>query len=127
MLAVVVDDAAMGVNEVVRGDDLLPATHRQLHLYRALDLTPPRFCHVPLVVSEDGRRLAKRHGDTRIAALRQQGFTPESLVGLLAWWSGWAGWGEAVSAQALVPRFDLTRIPHAPAVLDGRVRAWLRI
>ncbi len=127
MLAVVVDDAAMGVNEVVRGDDLLPATHRQLHLYRALDLTPPRFCHVPLVVSEDGRRLAKRHGDTRIAALRQQGFTPESLVGLLAWWSGWAGWGEAVAAQALVPRFDLTRIPHAPAVLDGRVRAWLRI
>lgn len=64
-LAVVVDDAEMGVTEVVRGDDLIPSTPRQLLLYSALGLTPPSFAHVPLVVGEDGRRLAKRHGDTR--------------------------------------------------------------
>ena len=69
-LAVCVDDAAMGVTEVVRGDDLLDATPRQLLVYRALGLEPPRFLHVPLVVGRDGRRLAKRHGDTRIAAFR---------------------------------------------------------
>src|SRR5439155_6620624 len=84
-LAVVVDDADMGVTEVVRGDDLIPSTPRQLLLYRALGWEPPRFVHVPLVVGEDGRRLAKRHGDTRLSALRDAGVTAESLVGLLAW------------------------------------------
>ncbi|MGI9472061.1 MAG: glutamate--tRNA ligase family protein, partial [Rubripirellula sp.] len=63
-LAVVVDDAAMGVTEVVRGDDLIASTFRQIELYRALDLPVPRFAHVPLVCGADGRRLAKRHGDT---------------------------------------------------------------
>src|SRR5262249_32606099 len=65
-LAVVVDDAAQGVTEVVRGDDLVPSTPRQLLLYEALGLRPPGFVHVPLVVGPDGRRLAKRHGDTRL-------------------------------------------------------------
>ncbi len=69
-LAVVVDDAAQGVSEVIRGDDLVSSTPRQLLLYRALTLTPPAFTHVPLVVGPDGRRLAKRHGDTRLATLR---------------------------------------------------------
>ena len=125
MLAVVVDDAAMGITEVVRGDDLLPATHRQLLLYRALSLAPPRFCHVPLVVGEEGRRLAKRHGDTRLAALRERGFAPEAIVGLLAWWSGWAAWGERIRPCDLLARFDLARLPRGPAVLDARIRAWL--
>src|SRR5205823_5583932 len=70
-LAVVVDDAAQGITEVIRGDDLIPSTPRQLLLYRALGLEAPRFAHVPLVVGPDGRRLAKRHGDTRLSALRQ--------------------------------------------------------
>src|SRR5205823_5686103 len=83
-LAVVVDDAANGVTEVVRGDDLVPSTPRQLQLYAALGLTPPAFAHVPLVVGPDGRRLAKRHGDTRLSALRAAGVRPEALVGLLA-------------------------------------------
>ena len=125
MLAVVVDDAAMGINEVVRGDDLLPATHRQLLIYRALGHRPPRFCHVPLVVGEEGRRLAKRHGDTRLATLRERGFCPEEVVGLLAWWSGWAAWGERLKPCDLLERFDLAKLPHAPAVLDERVRIWL--
>ena len=75
-LAVVVDDAAQGITEVVRGLDLLPSTPRQLLLYRALGLAPPRFIHVPLVVGPDGRRLAKRHGDTRLTALRRPASLP---------------------------------------------------
>ncbi len=127
MLAVVVDDAAMGITEVIRGDDLLPATPRQLLLYRALGLTPPLFTHVPLVVSEDGRRLAKRHGDTRIRALREDGRTAETIIGLLAWWCGWAAWGERLSLRDVLPRFDLRALPRAPAVLTPRVKAALGV
>ena len=127
MLAVVVDDAAMGVTEVVRGDDLLPATPRQLLLYRALDLTPPVFIHVPLVVSEEGRRLAKRHGDTRISALRAAGITSEQVIGLLAWWCGWAAWGERLTLRDLLPRFDLATLRRDPAVLTPQVKAAMKI
>ena len=118
MLAVVVDDAAMGITEVVRGDDLLLTTPRQLLLYEALDLKPPAFTHVPLVVGPDGNRLAKRHGDTRISALRERGASPERVVGLLANWCGWAEPGEALTAAELVARYDLRRIPREPIVLD---------
>ena len=127
MLAVVVDDAAMGVTEVVRGDDLLPATPRQLLLYRALGLVPPAFIHVPLVVSEEGRRLAKRHGDTRISALRAAGLAPEQVIGLLAWWCGWAAWGERLTLRELLPRFDLATLRREPAVLTPQVKAALKI
>ena len=119
MLAVVVDDAAMGVTEVVRGDDLLPATPAQLLVYRALGLEPPRFMHVPLVVGPDGRRLAKRHGDTRIAAFREAGLTPDRLVGFLAASCGWAAPGERLMPADLLPRFDLSSIPSHPLVIDG--------
>lgn len=118
-LAVVVDDAAMGVTEVVRGDDLIPSTPRQLLLYRALGLTPPRFAHVPLVVGADGRRLAKRHGDTRLSALRAAGVTPESLLGLLAWSCGWLDEARPVTARELLPRFRLDAIPREPFVLTA--------
>ncbi|MFM8271454.1 MAG: tRNA glutamyl-Q(34) synthetase GluQRS [Gemmata sp.] len=118
-LAAVVDDAATGVTEVVRGDDLIPSTPRQLLLYRALGLTPPAFAHVPLVVGEDGRRLAKRHGDTRLRALRDAGVEPEALVGLLAWSCGWLDRPEPARARELVPRFRLDSIPPAPFVLTA--------
>lgn len=121
MLAVVVDDAAMGVTEVVRGDDLLPTTPRQLMLYDALGLTPPAFLHVPLVVNMEGRRLAKRHGDTRIRALRESGCSQEQVIGLLAWWCGWAAWTERISLRELIPRFDLQRLPREPAQLTPAV------
>jgi glutamyl-tRNA synthetase len=116
-LAVVVDDAAQGVTEVVRGDDLVPSTPRQLLLYEALALRPPGFVHVPLVVGPDGRRLAKRHGDTRLAALRAAGVTPERLLGLLAWSCGWLDRAEPVAARDLVPLFRLEMMPRAPFVL----------
>lgn len=127
MLAVVADDAAMGITEVVRGDDLLPATPRQLLLFRALGLTPPEFVHVPLVVSEDGMRLAKRHGDTRIGAVRGAGVPPERVVGLLAWWCGWAAWGESLTLRDVLRRFDLRTLSHAPAVLTPEVKALLKV
>ena len=116
-LAVVVDDAAMGVTEVIRGDDLIPSTPRQLLLYAALGLNPPEFAHIPLVVGEDGRRLAKRHGDTRLQALRSSGVKPEALVGLLAWSCGWIDRPEPITARELLPRFQLNAIPPQPFTL----------
>jgi glutamyl-tRNA synthetase len=116
-LAVVADDAAQGVTEVVRGDDLVPSTPRQLLLYEALGLRPPRFVHVPLVVGPDGRRLAKRHGDTRLAALRAAGVRPEALLGLLAWSCGWLDRPEPVTAADLLPLYRLQRLPPRPFVL----------
>ncbi len=117
MLAVVVDDAAMGITEVLRGDDLLPATHRQLVLYRALGLRPPQFIHVPLVVGPDGKRLAKRHGDTRLRAYREQGIAPERIVGLLAWSCGLVPFGVACRPDELISEFLLSKLPHEPLVL----------
>ena len=120
-LAVVVDDAEMGITEVVRGDDLIPSTPRQLLLYRALGFAPPRFAHVPLVVGEDGRRLAKRHGDTRLSAVRDARVSPQSLVGLMAWSCGWLAEPEPVEARDLLPRFDLATIPPRPFVLTAEL------
>jgi glutamyl-tRNA synthetase len=116
-LAVVVDDAAQGVTEVIRGDDLLISTLRQLLLYQSLGLEPPCFGHVPLVVGPDGRRLAKRHGDTRLSSLRAAGVQPQRLLGLLAWSCGWIERCEPVSVDELFGRYSLTTIPAAPFVL----------
>ena len=118
-LAVVVDDADMGVTEVVRGDDLVPSTPRQLLLYEALGLSPPEFVHVPLVVGTDGRRLAKRHGDTRLSALRDAGVRAEAVIGLLAWSCGWLPTAEPVRARDLLSVFRLDAIPREPFVLTG--------
>jgi glutamyl-tRNA synthetase len=116
-LVVVVDDAAQGVTEVIRGDDLVPSTPRQLLLYKALGLLPPRFVHVPLVVGPDGKRLAKRHGDTRLAALREQKVQAEDLIGLLAWSCGWLERIRPITARELLPQFRLETIPRQPFVL----------
>ena len=124
-LAVVVDDADMGITEVIRGNDLIPSTPRQLLLYRALGWPEPRFVHVPLVVGEDGRRLAKRHGDTRLSTLRDDGVTPKSLLGLLAWSCGWLAKPEPITAQELLPLFRLDTIPHQPFVPTTRALAHL--
>jgi len=118
-LAVVVDDAAMGITEVLRGDDLIPSTPRQLLLYESLGLRAPQFTHVPLVVGPDGRRLAKRHGDTRLASLRAAGVTPEALIGLLAWSCGWLDRFEPITARELLPLFSLKAIPQTPFVLQA--------
>ena len=118
-IAVTVDDAAMGVTEVVRGDDLLPATPPQILLYRALGLTPPAFFHVPLVVGPDGRRLAKRHGDTRIASFRAAGVKPEELIGFLACVSGMVPNKKPIGLKSLIGLFDPARLPRGPLVFQG--------
>ncbi len=112
-LAVVVDDAGQGVTEVLRADDLLPSTPRQLLLYRALGLASPRFVHVPLVVGADGRRLAKRHGDTSLRSLRREGVTAEALCGYLASICGF-GTSRPCSPHDLVARFALDLVPATP-------------
>ena len=116
-LACAVDDIAMGVTEVVRGDDLLAATPAQILVTRALGAEREiSYCHVPLVVGPDGKRLAKRHGDTRIAAYRAAGVRPEKIVGRLAASCGWAEEGEEISLAALLPRFDLSTVSHSPFI-----------
>jgi glutamyl-tRNA synthetase len=120
-LAVVVDDAAQKVTEVIRGDDLVTSTPRQIVLYRALGLAPPRFIHVPLVVGADGRRLAKRHGDTRLQTLREAGVAAESLLGLLGWSCGWLDRTKPIGLRELLPRFQLASIPRQPFVLTAQL------
>lgn len=87
-LAVVVDDAAMGITEVVRGEDLLISTARQLLIYKALGLQPPDFYHTPLLCDISGQRLAKRHRSLSLRELRESGQTPETLRQSDDWWSG---------------------------------------
>ncbi len=117
-LAVVVDDAAMGVTSVVRGDDLIPSTPRQILLYHALGGTPPSFAHVPLAVGPDGRRLAKRDGALKLATLREAGVDPTRLVGLLARSCGWSSTVEPAPPAAWLDRFRLATIPASPWVVD---------
>ncbi|MCK6482032.1 MAG: tRNA glutamyl-Q(34) synthetase GluQRS [Planctomycetes bacterium] len=116
-LAVVVDDAFQGVDTVVRGDDLLPSTALQILLCGALGLPVPRHVHLPLVRGPDGRRLAKRHGDTRIARFREAGVPAERVVGLLAAWSGLGNGGEASAPDLLRRGFDLRAVPRGDVVL----------
>ncbi len=124
-LAVVVDDAAQGVCAVVRGDDLLDSTARQILLISALGLGPiPAYWHLPLVLGPDGRRLAKRHGDTRLDRYRDDGVTAERVIGLIASWCGIGG-REAMTAAEFAARFDLARLPSAPVRFSEGDEAWL--
>jgi len=124
-LAVVVDDAAMRITEVVRGDDLLPSTLKQLMLYHALRLDPPVFAHVPLLLGPDGMRLAKRHGGATVAELRARGWAPEQVIGRLAHALGLRPDSAAVSAADLVPAFAWNSLPPAPEGIRVDPGAWV--
>ncbi len=113
-LAVVVDDAAMGVTEVVRGDDLIPSTPRQILLFDALGARPPRYTHLPLVVGADGRRLAKRSGGNELATLRRAGTPAGDVLRRLAEWSGIAAPPRIAAAADLIEGFDFARVPREP-------------
>jgi glutamyl-tRNA synthetase len=120
-LAVVVDDAAAGVTQVVRGDDLLDSTPRQMLLYQALGLADrtPTYYHLPLVVGTDGRRLAKRHGDTRLSHYRDAKVPASRVLGLLARWCGIEAGDDVKSATELLSRFDMSRVPRSRIVFDA--------
>jgi glutamyl-tRNA synthetase len=109
-LAVVVDDSAMKITHVLRGDDLLPSTGAQLLLYEALDKTPPAFAHVPLLLDTDGRRMAKRQGSLTLSALREAGVKPERVVGLLAYTLGIQAELGEMCVEDIVAGFDLNAL-----------------
>ncbi|WP_294809084.1 tRNA glutamyl-Q(34) synthetase GluQRS [uncultured Gemmiger sp.] len=115
-LAVVVDDALMGVTEVVRGSDLLSSTPRQLWLYRELGLTAPQFYHLPLLLAPDGRRLSKRDGDQSLENLRAR-YTPQEIIGKLAYVCGLQDTPAPATPQELVPGFSWDKVPKQDILL----------
>jgi glutamyl-tRNA synthetase len=117
-LAVVVDDAAGGIQQVVRGDDLLPTTPRQVLLAHLLGLPVPRYAHVPLVLGTDGVRLAKRHGSVTLADLAARGIGPSHVLARIAASVGLAEVDEELTAAVLLDRFDPRRLPAEPWVVD---------
>lgn len=125
-LAVVVDDAAQGVSEVVRGDDLLASTARQVLLQRALGLPTPAYVHLPLVVDASGRRLAKRHNDLSLYELSACGIDARRLVHWVATSAGIAC-PEPLSARECLPLFSLERVPRGQLAVNERtlLSEWL--
>lgn len=113
-LAVVVDDAVQGVTEVVRGDDLLTSTPRQLHLQRLLSLATPVYAHVPLVLGPDCARLAKRHGAVTLTRLAERGVTPERVRSLLGASLGLCGPDDPVTLDEIAAGFTFERVPRRP-------------
>ncbi len=114
-LAVTVDDAMMGVTEVVRGYDLLASTPRQLYIYSLLGLTPPTYAHIPLLNNQNGIRLSKRDSAADMAYMRAHN-TPQQILGKLAHTAGITGSDTPIDAQSLVPLFEWTKIPRKPAI-----------
>ena len=119
-LAVVVDDALMGVTEVVRGSDLLSSTPRQLWLYRELGLTAPQFYHLPLLLAPDGRRLSKRDGDQSLENLRAR-YTPQEIIGKLAYVCGLQDTPAPASPQELVPGFSWDKVSKQDILLPEKL------
>ena len=117
-LAVIVDDAAQGIDEVVRGDDLLEGTPRQVWLARLLDLPVPSYAHVPLVLGPDRERLAKRHGSVTRGELAEEGWSAERLLGVMGESLGLASAGEEASISTLLDRFDPDAVPKEPWIFD---------
>lgn len=126
-LAVTVDDALMEITDVLRGDDLLDSTPRQIQLYRALGWGEqiPSFAHAPLLLGADGTRLAKRHGDLSIACLRSDGVLPTTLIGWLAYVSGLIDRFEPLTASDLIAEFTLEKLHQEPFVVTGQALSLL--
>lgn len=123
--ACVVDDVAMAITHVVRGDDHLSNTPRQIQVYRALGEAVPRFAHIPMILGPDRARLSKRHGATSVMAYQEMGYLPEALVNYLAR-LGWShGDQEIFSREELIAHFTLEKVGKTPAVFDPAKLAWL--
>ncbi len=124
--SVVVDDVDMNITHVIRGEDHISNTPKQLVLYRALDFQPPVFAHIPLIHGTDGGRLSKRHGATSVLEYRRLGYLPGALVNYLAL-LGWSPGGdrEVMSVSEMVGLFDLSRVVRTPAVFDVEKLTWM--
>jgi glutamyl-tRNA synthetase len=125
-MAVVVDDHDMGINFVLRGDDHISNTPKQILLYQALDWKLPKFAHVPLILGHDKKRLSKRHGAASVEEYRQQGILSEALINFLAL----LGWNpkddkEIYSSEELIAAFSLQGISKKSAIFDEQKLAWL--
>jgi nondiscriminating glutamyl-tRNA synthetase len=124
--ACVVDDHHMAISHVVRGDDHISNTPRQLFLYHALDWVPPCFAHIPMILGKDRTRLSKRHGATSVVQYREAGYLPEALVNYLSLlsWSSESG-EEILSLERLVREFDFGRVSKSAAVFDTEKLDWM--
>ena len=124
--AVAVDDADMGITHVIRGDDHLSNTPKQLLVMEALDVTPPRYAHLPLLHGSDGKKLSKRHGAASVQEVRDAGYLPAAVRNYLAL----LGWGTQddttiMSTDELIERFDIADVGRASAIFDEQKLRWL--
>jgi glutamyl-tRNA synthetase len=124
--AVAVDDADMGISHVIRGDDHLSNTPKQLQVMEALEVVPPRYAHLPLLHGPDGKKLSKRHGAASVQELRDAGYLPAAARNYLAL----LGWGTQddttiLSTEELIERFDIADVGRASAIFDEQKLRWL--
>jgi glutamyl-tRNA synthetase len=126
MMSVVSDDVAMGITDVIRGDDHLSNTPKQILLYRALGRPAPSFAHLPLILGEDKKRLSKRHGAVSVLEYRERGYLPEAMFTFLAM-LGWSPGDdrELLSREELIASFDLAGVGRSGAVFDLRKLDWI--
>ena len=123
--AVVIDDLDMDINLVIRGDDHINNTPRQINIYRALDVEPPEFGHVPMILGDDGARLSKRHGAVSVMSYREQGYLPDAMINYLAR-LGWShGDQEIFSRTELIELFDIADVNHKASRFDTAKLNWL--
>lgn len=125
-LAVVVDDHAMAITHVLRGDEWLPSFPKHVLLYQAFDYELPQFAHLPLILGTDHKKLSKRHGDTAVSDFRRQGYLPEALFNFLAL----LGWSlddktEIISRNQFIAHFTLDRVSKSPAIFDLDKLNWM--
>lgn len=124
-LTVVVDDWDMNVTHVIRGDDHLNNTPRQINLYHALGASLPRFAHIPMVLGPDGSRLSKRHGAVSVLQYKEEGFLPEALLNYLVR----LGWSykdqEVFTIDEMVEYFDLEKVNSAPSTFNAEKLLWI--
>ncbi len=122
---VVVDDYDMGVTDVVRGDDHVSNTPRQINMLRALGVEPPNYAHVPMILGPDGKRLSKRHGAVSVMQYAEEGYLPEALMNYLVR-LGWAhGDQEIFSREEMIEYFDLSDVNHSASTFNPEKLRWL--
>ncbi|MFH1428462.1 MAG: glutamate--tRNA ligase [Candidatus Margulisiibacteriota bacterium] len=123
--AVVIDDWLMNITHVIRGSDHISNTPKHIMLYKALDVKPPKFVHVPMILGSDGQRLSKRHGATSVLAYRDEGYLPEALINYLVR-LGWAYKDQEIfSREEMINLFSLSKLGNSAGVFDPQKLSWL--